>query len=99
MSNLTGLEAAALRLYGLSQDDVDKIDAAIPAAESLIALVNQAQPMIDGALALFAKAQPLLAQADAELKKVMPAAMAVRVFMSQRGTAAPAASNIDSPLS
>lgn len=84
MSGLTGLEAEALRLYGLSQDTIDKINTAIPSAERMVGLVNQAQPMIDEALALFAKAQPLITQANEELKSILPAAMAMRSFLSAR---------------
>lgn len=85
---LTGLEAEALRLYGLSQPDIDKINAAIPAAERLVALVNQAQPMIDEALALNAKAQPLMQQAVVELKAIMPAALVLRTIMASRSSTA-----------
>lgn len=84
MSNLTGLEAEALRLYGFTQDAVDQIDAAIPASERMVALVAQAQPMIDEALALFAKAQPLMVQANVELKTILPAALAVRACLQAK---------------
>lgn len=84
MSGLTGLESEALRLYGLPQATLDSINAAIPASERMVGLVNQAQPMIDEALALFAKAQPLIVQANAELKLIMPAALAVRAFLQAR---------------
>ena len=93
MSTLTGLESEALRLYGLSQADIDSIDLAIPAAERLVDLVTSAQPLIDEALALFAKAQPILAQANVELKLVMPAAQAIRAFIVSRAAAAPSPSS------
>ena len=89
MSGLTGLEMEALRLYGLPQEAIDEINAALPAAERMVILINQAQPMIDEALALFAKAQPIIAQANVELKTIMPAAMAVRAFLQARGTPSP----------
>lgn len=95
MSNLTGLEVEALRLYGLSQADIDKLDAAIPAAERLVDLVNKAQPLIDEALALNAKAQPILAQANIELKTVMPAALAIKTFLQQRSALNTKVSNGD----
>ena len=90
MSNLTGFQAEALRLYGMSQDAIDKLDPAIPAAEQLVDLVTSAQPMIDEALALFAKAQPLLAQANGLLKVVEPAALALRAFMQTKSESTPA---------
>ena len=89
MSGLTGLESEALRLYGLPQDAIDKINAAIPSAERMVGLVSQAQPMIDEALALFAKAQPLITQANDELKTILPAAVAVRSFLSDGQPSAP----------
>lgn len=88
MSGLTTFQSEALRLYGFSQDAINKIDVAVPAAERLVALVSRAQPMIDEAQALFAKAQPLIVQANAELKLITPAAQAISAFQ-QQGPAMP----------
>lgn len=102
MSGITAFQAEALRLYGLQQDAIDKINTAEPSVERMIGLVSQAQPMMDEALALFAKAkpiideatalyakaQPLIAQANEELKTIMPAALAVRAFQQNKPAAA-----------
>ena len=62
----------ALRLDGVPQDTIDKIEAATPGAAALVKLVKDNDSLIREIIALAKKAQPLFAQAAPLLVAATP---------------------------